>query len=555
MSNKIQEAGVPALSQPLNRRALTRAGALAAFAPVAASLHPGSILAQEDASPEDEPAAPDAPGVVTQARVDLVVEQLPELAETMLEQSGVPGLSVAVVFGDEVVYSGGFGVREVGTDEAVDAETVFLLASVSKPLSATVVSAVVGDGDISWQTRMADLAPGFALSEAWPTRNVTLADLFAHRSGLKDHGGDLLEDLGFGRDEIIYRLRYLEPEYSFRDGYAYTNFGLTAAADAVAKSLGTTWEDLSEERLYAPLGMSRSSSRLADFLAEPNRATPHVKAADGAGFVVAPMQRDPDPQSPAGGANSTANDVAQWLRLQLGQGTFDGQELIPTAALDPMHRPQAFSSIPPDLARQRSGFYGLGLNVSFTDFGAVQWGHSGAFAIGAATAVFMLPGSGFGVVVLTNGSPVGLAEALGISVLDLASTGAISRDWLPLASARFASAEEADGYSTTDWDTPAENATPALADAAYLGTYRNDFYGDVEMAQGDEGLVMRIGPAPMVFPLTPYDRDTFSWLPVGENAAGRSGLTFLIGPDNVATAFRDEYLTKGGPGILTRATE
>ena len=229
---------------------------------------------------------------------------------------------------------------------------------------------------------MADIAPGFALYDAWPTQNVSVADLFAHRSGLLDHAGDLLEDLGFDREEILHRLRYLEPEYSFREGYEYTNFGLTAAAVAVADVAGQTWEDLSEERLYQPLGMTHTSSRFADYMAEPNRAVPHVK--DGDTWVVTPMQREPDAQSPAGGVNSNARELAQWMRLQLGQGSFEGQQLIPSTALAPMHLPQAMSNVPEDPATQRAGFYGLGINVSYTDFGTVQWSHSGAFASGAA---------------------------------------------------------------------------------------------------------------------------------------------------------------------------
>ncbi|MFT4037672.1 MAG: serine hydrolase [Thermomicrobiales bacterium] len=541
-----------ALDSPaFSRRRLTKAGALAALTPVAAGLGAGAALAQEASPVADEPAAPGAPGEVTPERVAEVVAQAPELAASMLDRTGVPGMAVAIVHDDAVVYEGYFGVRELGNEVAVDAETIFLLASVSKPLAATVVSAVVGDGDITWDTTMADLAPGFTLHDAWTTQHVTLADLFAHRAGLRDHAGDVLEDLGFQREDILARLRYLEPAYPFRAGYAYGNFGLTAAAVAVATSQSTTWEDLCQTRLYEPLGMSRSSARLADFLAAPNHATPHVQ--DGDAWVVAPMQRDPDPQSPAGGMSATAPDLAQWVRLQLGQGAYDGEQLIPTAALDPMHRPQAVSSIPQDIANQRTGFYGLGLNISFTDFGAVQWGHSGAFALGAATSVFMLPGSGFGVLVLTNGAPVGVPEALGISVLELATTGAISRDWLEFAGGFFAAAEEAERYSVVrDWSTPPANAAPPLPDEAYTGAFGNDYYGAVEIAAGADGLVMRIGPVAREFTLEPWDRDTFSWQPVGENALGRSAISFLIGPEGTATGFSDEYLTKHGPGLLSR---
>ena len=193
-------SGIPC-GQPLTRRrALAHASVgLAALGSAVTGTISGTTLAQEASPPADEPAPVDAPGIVTAQRAALAVACLPELAETTLQQSGVPGMSVAVVHDDAVTFADGFGVRELGQEAAIDAETVFQLASVSKSIAATVVSSVVADGGISWESRMADIAPGFALHDAWPTQNVSLADLFAHRSGLPDHGGDVLEDLGFDR--------------------------------------------------------------------------------------------------------------------------------------------------------------------------------------------------------------------------------------------------------------------------------------------------------------------------------------------------------------------
>ena len=545
----------PFPSSPASGRSFTRRDALirtgTGLAATAAATLPHRLHAQEASPPAASPVADGAPGDVSSQRAALAVERLPEIAAHILARTGVPGMAVAVVHDDAVVYVGGFGVREIGKDAAIDEDTVFQLASVSKPLAATVVSAVVGDGVVAWDSRMADVDPGFALHDAWPTENVTLADLFSHRSGLRDHAGDVLEDLGYDRAEVIRRLRYPDPEYSFRAGYAYTNFGLTAAAVAAAGAAGASWEDLSEEKLYRPLGMDRTSSRFADYMAETDRAIPHVK--DGADWVVTPNQRDPDAQSPAGGVSSTARDLAQWVRLQLGQGVFDGAQLIPAAALAPTHVPQSVSNPSADPATQRTGFYGLGMNVSYTDFGAVQWSHSGAFSGGAATAVYTLPGAGFGVLALTNGAPVGAPEALCLSVLDLATLGDLSRDWLDVV-APFFTTMDAPPYGTgTNWAEPPAAATPALADAAYLGTYRNDYYGAAEVARSGDGLVLRLGPAPLEFPLEHYDRDTFSWQPGGENAYGRSGLTFTVGPDGTASAFDDEYLASDGPGHLGRA--
>ena len=235
------------------RRALTHAGSgLAALGFAAASAYSSPVMAQVASPPADEPPTAEAPGTVTPARAALAVERVPDLTEMILQQSGVPGMAVAVIHDDTVLFTGGFGVREIGGTESIDADTVFQLASVSKSLAATVVSSVVADGAIAWESRMANVDPGFALHDAWPTQNVSLADLFAHRSGLPDHAGDVLEDLGFDRDQVLHRLRFLEPAYSFREGYVYTNFGLTAAAVAVAKAVGMSWEDLSRGAAVCP---------------------------------------------------------------------------------------------------------------------------------------------------------------------------------------------------------------------------------------------------------------------------------------------------------------
>jgi CubicO group peptidase (beta-lactamase class C family) len=555
------------LGQRLNRRqALLQTGAGVATMTVAARR-----AAAQDATPE--PATPPAAtptsnvtaergvtasevtseGNVTAERAALAVERVREYAPHLLAETGLPGIAVAVVYGDEVLFAEGFGVREIGTDEAIAAETVFQLASVSKSIAATAVSSVVGDGTLSWDSKMADTAPGFTLAEAWPTENVTLTDLFSHRSGLPDHAGDLLEDMGFPQADILHRLRYAPPEYSFRAGYAYTNFGLTAAAEAVASVAGQPWADLVRQRIYEPLAMNHSSSLFADYMAQPNRAIPHVK--DGDAWRVTPQQRDPDSESPAAGVSSNVNDLARWMRLVLSAGTFEGQEVIPAAALAPMHVPHSIINLPTvlsDPATQRASFYGLGTNLSYTDFGTPQWSHSGAFALGAGTAYYLLPASKFGVVALTNGIPIGVAETLCLDALDIAQRGAPSRDWLAVVVPIFTAMLASPYGAGIDWEMPPDPVTAAQPGDAYAGTYHNDFYGDVTVVAAGNDLSFLIGPEPREFALTHYDRDTFSWQPTGENAVLRSGLTFSIGPDGKATGFNDLYLASGGPGTLWR---
>ncbi|MFC8508567.1 serine hydrolase [Streptomyces sp. NPDC057411] len=492
-------------------------------------------------APGPSPPPPQPPPQLDDAEVQRAVDRLDGVVEAAMRRTGVPGAAVAVVHDGKVVKLTGYGVRKAGETAAVDADTVFQLASVSKPIASTVVAGAVGvDG---WAKPVAPHVPGFRLKDPWVTSHVTAADLFSHRSGLPDHAGDLLEDLGYDRAYILSHLRY-EPLAPFRASYAYTNFGLTAAAQAVADEKGVPWEKLSADVLYKPAGMDHTSSRFQDYADSPDRAYGHVKTAGG---WEAKSVRDPDAQSPAGGVSSSARDMATWLKLQLGEGKLDGRRIIPADALQRTHWPEAVAS-PPRAPAARTGFYGLGWNVSYDDAGRLRLSHTGAFALGAHTNVTMLPGEQLGIVVLTNASPVGVADAVALDFFDIAEHGQPTRDWIPLVDALYQQqADEA--VSKTDYAHPPADATPAKAPATYTGTYRNAYYGPAEITAAANGtLTLHLGPKPQAYPLTHYSGDTYSFETAGENAVGRTGVTFK--PDG--KSFTVEYLDGEGLGTFTR---
>jgi CubicO group peptidase (beta-lactamase class C family) len=531
---------------PINMRLTRRnvVASLAAASALAATSLPVPVRASQ-ATPASQAAV--AGSEITEERLADALAALPELARTMLGSSGVPGLAAGVVHQDEVVFLEGYGVREAGLDGAVDADTVFQIASLSKPIASTVVASLVGQGHLTWDAKLADLYPEFALSDPLVTATATVADLFSHRSGLPDHAGDTLEDLGGDRETVLHALRYLELPGAFRASYAYTNFGLTAGAVAAAMAAGGEWEDLSVTQLYQPLGMTRTSSRYADFASTENRAVGHVIQGDE---WVHAFDRQPDAQSPAGGVSSSVRDICQWLRLQLGQGTIDGTELIPAVALAETHLPYSIRDIPDDPTTERAEFYGLGWNVTYGAGDAVQLSHSGAFAYGAATTAYLLPSSQLGIVVLTNGAPVGLPEALALSFLDLCRYGSVQRDYLTLIGQSLA-VELAPTYGH-DVATPPDRVDPPKAPQTYLGTYDNAFFGELEVVEDGEHLAMVLGPQAMQFPLAHYSRDVFTYEPVGENAGPPSSVTFTVGADQAATAVTIENLDEYGSGTFTR---
>jgi CubicO group peptidase (beta-lactamase class C family) len=456
--------------------------------------------------------------------LDGALEELPSIVQRVLEESGVPGAAVAVVRDDEALFADGFGVKVIGGEDPIAKETVFQIASMSKPIGATVVATQVDAGVVAWNTPAAPLLPGFALADRWVTEHVTIGDLYAHRSGLPMAAGDDLEDIGYDRDQVLRRLRF-EPLDPYRTTYNYANFGMTTGAEAVANAAGVDWETLSEQELYEPLGMDSTSSRYDDFLARDDRATLHA-LVDG---TFQPLyERDPDAQSPAGGVSSNVTDIAKWMSLIIGQGTAAGTELIDPDALTPAISAEVVSGHPPFPGR--AGMYGYGFNVGSQPSGRVTLSHSGAFTLGAATNFQIVPELGLGVVALTNAGPVGAAEAIVAEFLDRVQFGESTRDWYTAYNGALGHYYAPAG-DLADATAPADPAASAPLDQ-FAGTWTNEYFGDAVVELDGDTLTVRLGPdGGYSFDLERWDGDTFAFVPTGENApyGSRSSATFELG--------------------------
>lgn len=466
-----------------------------------------------------------------------------------MTRTGVPGIAVGVVYKDEVIYAKGFGLRKVGEPEAIDTDTRFLLASVSKPIASTIVARLVGDGIVDWDDAARTHNPAFALSDPYVTEHATIADLLSHRSGLNTGAGDLLEDLGFDRDYILSHIDQ-QPLDRFRATYHYSNFGYTAGGIAAASAAGKSWEDLAEEVLFAPAGMTTASYRHADYLADDDRAHIHKRLPDGSWAAL--YDRDPDAEAPAGGASASLDDMLRFLRLQLGDGTLDGEKIVDADALAATHIPRMIPG-PPHSVASRAFFYGFGWNVTYDDEGRVRIGHSGAFELGTGTYITFMPGEDLGIVVLTNGQPIGVAEGIGAAFLDLAQNGARTVDWVGFMGGAFEAMAAADAPAVDYGDKPAAPRPPRDL-SAYSGAYANGYYGPLVVSAGDGGLSMSMGPqaSPTTFALTHFDGDTFSFETIGENANGLAGAIFTVDGNGKASKVVLDFYDRTGLGTFVR---
>ncbi|MGA8594993.1 MAG: serine hydrolase [Bryobacteraceae bacterium] len=473
---------------------------------------------------------------VSRGSVDSALAQLDHFIRSSLGKTKVPGVSVAIVYNDEVIFLHGYGVRKVGESAQVDPDTVFEIASFSKPIASTIVASLVGEGKIGWDDRIADLDPGFELSSAETTRQVTIRDFLSHRSGLATESGDLLEDLGYSRPQILYRMRYLPLPGQFRKTYAYSNFGYTTGAIAAATKIGKPWETIAGEQLYSRLGMTSTSSRFSDYENRANKAALHIFLN---GRPVNRFVREADAEAPAGGVSSSARDLAEWVRLQLNEGRWNGKQIVEANALAETHKAQICRAAP-DLAKPNDcpggQYYGLGWDVGADAQGHTQLGHSGAFFLGASTSVYLVPAEHLGVLALSNSMPIGLPESICLTFLDLVHYGKPRHDYLSLVAKMFAQMVAETQNASTNYATlaPPKSPAPAKPLSAYAGKYTNEYFGTLEVSVEENRLILRLPPRGAYYELTHWNGDTFTYYFASESTGlGRRGAKFSPEKDEV----------------------
>ena len=430
-------------------------------------------------------------------RADASFRALDAYVDGAREAWKVPGVAVAVVRNDSVVYARGFGVREVGKPDRVTERTVFAIGSSSKAFTAAAVAMLVDEKKVSLDAPAAAYLPGFQLWDPYATRELTVRDLLSHRSGLA-RGELAWYGSGFDRDEIVRRVRFLAPTWGFRSQFGYQNIMYVAAGQVVAHVGKTTWDDFVRDRIFTPLGMTSSNTSVRALAGVADLAAPHAAVEDSVRPVAA--WRNIDNAGPAGSINSHVVDMAQWVRLQLGKGTYAGKRLISQRMVDEMHAPHTIIRMD-SAARALNPYthlqaYGLGWFLE--DYRGRLAVHHGGNVDGFTALVAMLPEENVGVVILTNMNGTGLPNALMRKVFDLhlgTPAGAQPRDWsadmLKRTEAARVRAREAQKRMEA---TRVPNTKPSLPLAAYAGTYTDSLYGDVVVTERGGKLSLAFGP-------------------------------------------------------------
>ena len=438
-------------------------------------------------------AAPAAPGALAAQQPGDPLSGLDAYVADAVRDWQIAGLSIAIVKDDSVVFAEGYGVREVGRPEPVDANTIFAIGSNTKLFTAVAAGMLVDEGRLSWSDRAIDHLPDFQLHDPYVTREMRVDDLMAHRSGLGRRGDALWYGTEWSRSEVLERIRHLEPNSSFRSAYGYQNIMFLAAGEVIASVAGRSWDDVVRARIFEPLGMRASSTTTLNLPAGGNVATPH-QWIDGELTPIA--WRNIDNVAPAGSINASALDMTRWLRMLLAEGRWGADTLVAPSTLQRIESPHTIIPTPGDTLHPSTHFVAYGLGIVAMDYGGtkVLW-HTGGID-GMLSLVAYVPEHELGLVVLTNTTGRNnLFTALQYRVLD-AYLGLPVRDWsgIYLAQSHEADARQAAAAAEAE-ARRAPGTTPTVALADYAGRYEHEMYGEARVLFADGVLRLDVNPS------------------------------------------------------------
>ncbi len=456
----------------------------------------------------------------------------------------VPGLAVAVVKDGRVVIAKGYGVREVGRSEPVDPNTIFGIGSMTKAFTAAAAAMLVDSGYLDWDAPASNYLETLRFRDPWLTAHVTVRDLAAHRFGVDADIPWILH--GWSGRETLSRFPFLESVEPYGN-FLYSNMGILALGAVVEEASGVEWGRFVEDRIFAPLGMTRSNTREDRYVDSENLALcwlclPPAGAkigqdalTGGERNVASPHGVDPEfmappgePRSlqvwpwrfegsiaPAGAINSTASDIAKWLLFHLNEGQVNHRTLLRARQVREIH---SFSIATETAAWRRGGAmtptekadmlngYGLGWRTKIYR-GVRASNHSGG-QVGYGSIVWLFHDADIGVAVLNNLDYRHSRAHLAIARMLIDYYMKFEPlDW----DSRYLRSWSAD-HEGREIPLPAMDAfDPAWTAAlpAYIGTYVNPAAGEMIIDATVDGLVMRVSGSSSMADLRPVGRDAF----------------------------------------------
>lgn len=425
----------------------------------------------------------------------LNTDSLDRWCRRALDSLDTPGFAIGVIKDGEVVFAKGYGVREKGKSEAVDANTLFAIASNTKAFTAVALATLAAEDKLLLDDPVRKYLPDFAMYDPYVSEHINIRDLLSHRAGLGTFSGDVIwYKSQLTAAEVIQLIRYLPQAYEFRAGYGYSNLMFITAGEVLAQVAGKPWHEWLKERVFTPLGMSRTVASVSALKNMDNVATPHITLHDNQPIPYAVW----DNMGAAGGLISSVNDMLRWMEVQLNEGKFrDKGQVLPHSIFNEVWKPHN-----PIGGSQTFSSYGLGYSLLQRENERIAR-HGGGYD-GMYSNLIMAPDMDLGIVVLTNGM-TGLASSLSNYVLNR-YLGVSTDGWLSQAAAGARRGEKSwNDRRQTRLDARLPKTQPTLPLSSFAGRYHDPLYGDITVKDTNGKLSIHFSHAPAL------DADLSHW--------------------------------------------
>lgn len=425
--------------------------------------------------------AQDTPGFITDS-LDIYITR-------GLERWQVPGAAVLIVKDGQVVVSKGYGVKESGSDEKVNENTLFMIGSNTKAFTGTALALLEHENKISMEDKVIKYLPDFRMKEDWITKELNLNDIVTHRMGFETFQGDFMywsSDLTAA--QAIEKFGQLTPKYDFRTKYGYTNAGYAVAGKVIEKVSGMEWKDFMKQNIFLPLGMERTTALSIDFPKAENISKPHTIVNNK--VIVLPFE-DIDNLAPCGSMGSSVNELSHWLFAQLDSGKVYGNSVLPFQVIEQTRQPHTIVRRAKHIFN-RTNFHLYGLGWALQDYeGWEIISHTGGVN-GFVTSVTMIPALNLGVVVLTNTDQNVFYQTLKWEIID-SYLELPYRNYDAMAFERHLRQIAERDEELMEWrDSVAMYLQPDVALNEFSGRYFHDIYGFADLSVEGSTLILNL---------------------------------------------------------------
>jgi len=402
-----------------------------------------------------------------------------------LERWQIPGAAVLIVKDGKIIIAKGYGVKELGTNDKVDENTLFMIGSNTKAFTGTALALLENDGKLKLDDKVIQYLSDFKMKDPWVTKNIQLTDLVTHRMGFETFQGDFMywtSDLN--ADEVIEKFGMITPKYDFRTKYGYTNAGYAVGGKIIEKVSGSKWEDYLKEKIFLPLNMNRTTALSIDFAKSENIAKPHTFVDDK--MSVLPFENI-DNLAPCGSIGSSIEDMSHWVIAQLDSGRYNGESIIPFKAIQRTRKPETIQGrVRHPFNEGHFNLYGLGWGLMDYE-GTEIVSHTGGVN-GFVTSVTLMPEENLGIVVLTNTDQNAFFQSLKWEIID-AYLGLPFRNYdSTFFVSNQKSQEKKDKWLKEIQDSIEMKLIPEIGLSEFEGRYINDVYGYAELKLIDDKL-------------------------------------------------------------------